>query len=173
MPHGAFRLHIDGGGRPRGRAHSGGSRKIEIAGSETRLDCARTGRTRMTQKSGETLSSTVPFSPQSQAPLHMGRSTVEGTVMKSAIVKRSVVINGHKTSISIEDQFWAALKDIAAERKLTVASLVSVVDHDRGEVSNLSSALRLFVLSQYYHPAASATSRRIASAGAAIATQLG
>ena len=121
MPHGAFRPHIDGGGRPRGRAHSGGSRKIEIAGSETRLDCARTGRTRMTQKSGETLSSTVPFSPQSQAPLHMGRSTVEGTVMKSPIVKRSVVINGHKTSISIEDQFWAALKEIAAERKLTVA----------------------------------------------------
>ena len=93
--------------------------------------------------------------------------------MKSPIVKRSVVINGHKTSISIEDQFWAALKDIAAERKLTVAKLTSMVDHDRGEVGNLSSALRLFVLSQYYHPAASATSRRIASTGAAIAAQLG
>ena len=89
--------------------------------------------------------------------------------MKSPIVKRSVVINGHKTSISIEDQFWAALKDIAAERKLTIAKLTSMVDHDRGEVGNLSSALRLFVLSQYYHPAASATSRRQTSTGATTA----
>ena len=72
--------------------------------------------------------------------------------MKSPVVKRSVVINGHKTSISIEDQFWAAVKEIAAERQLTVAKLVAMVDHDRGEVGNLSSALRLFVLSQYHDP---------------------
>ena len=74
--------------------------------------------------------------------------------MKSPVVKRSVVINGHKTSVSIEDQFWAAVKEIAAERQLTVAKLVAMVDHDRGEVGNLSSALRLFVLSRYYPPAA-------------------
>ena len=72
--------------------------------------------------------------------------------MQSTVIKRSVVINGHKSSISLEDQFWSVLKEIAAERKLTIAKLISMVDHDRGEVSNLSSALRLFVLSQYCHP---------------------
>ena len=70
--------------------------------------------------------------------------------MKSTVIKRSVVINGHKTSVSLEDQFWAALKEIAAERKLSMAELIAVVDHDRGKVGNLSSALRLFVLAQYY-----------------------
>ena len=75
--------------------------------------------------------------------------------MKSPVVKRSVVINGHKTSVSIEDQFWAAVKEIAAERQLTVAKLVAMVDHDRGEVGNLSSALRCLVLARYYIPAAS------------------
>lgn len=69
--------------------------------------------------------------------------------MKSPVVKRSVVINGHKTSISLEDQFWSGIKDIAVERKLTLAQLISMVDHERGEVGNLSSALRLFVLARY------------------------
>ena len=68
--------------------------------------------------------------------------------MKSTIIKRSIVINGHKTSISIEDQFWAALKSIAAERNLTTSELVSMV-HGNRESGNLSSALRVFVLSQY------------------------
>ena len=80
--------------------------------------------------------------------------------MKSPVVKRSVVINGHKTSVSIEDQFWAAVKEIAAERQLTVAKLVAMVDHDRGEVGNLSSGLRCFILARYYTPAASAASVR-------------
>ena len=69
--------------------------------------------------------------------------------MKSTVIKRSVVINGHKTSVSVEDQFWAALKEIAAERRLSMSELIAVVDHDRGEVGNLSSALRLFVLARY------------------------
>ena len=68
--------------------------------------------------------------------------------MKSTIIKRSIVINCHKTSISIEDQFWAALKSIAAERKLTLSELVSMVAGNR-ESGNLSSALRVFVLSRY------------------------
>ena len=79
--------------------------------------------------------------------------------MKSTVIKRSVVINGHKSSISLEDQFWAVLKEIAAERKLTIAKLVAVVDHDRGKVGNLSSALRLFVLSQYHDPVDTASTR--------------
>ena len=68
--------------------------------------------------------------------------------MKSPVAKRSVVINGHKTSVSLEDQFWAALKSIAAERKLTLSELVSMVDGNR-ESGNLSSVLRVFILSQY------------------------
>ena len=68
--------------------------------------------------------------------------------MKSTIIKRSIIVNGHKTSFSIEDQFWAALKSIAAERKLTLSQLVSTVDDNR-KSGNLSSALRVFVLSQY------------------------
>ena len=79
--------------------------------------------------------------------------------MKSTVIKRSVVINGHKTSISVEDQFWAALKEIAAQRQVTIAKLIAMVDHDRSEIANLSSALRLFVLSQYYHPVDTASTR--------------
>ena len=74
--------------------------------------------------------------------------------MKSPIVKRSVVINGHKTSVSLEDAFWSEVKAIAAERNLSLTELVAVVDHDRGEVGNLSSALRCLVLARYYTPAA-------------------
>jgi predicted DNA-binding ribbon-helix-helix protein len=69
--------------------------------------------------------------------------------MNSGIVKRSVALDGHKTSISMEDQFWAALKEIAAERELTLSELITSVDYDRGELPNLSSALRTFVLRRY------------------------
>ncbi len=68
--------------------------------------------------------------------------------MKSAVVKRSIVVGGHKTSVSLEDAFWNALKEIASGRKLTLSKLVDVVDSGR-EHSNLSSALRLFVLDHY------------------------
>ena len=79
--------------------------------------------------------------------------------MKSEIAKRSVVINGHKTSVSLEDAFWSEVKAIAAERNLSLTELVSLVDHERGEVGNLSSALRLFVLAPY-RPATPAASER-------------
>jgi len=82
--------------------------------------------------------------------------------MKSTVIKRSVVINGHKTSVSVEDQFWAALKEIAAERQVSLSELIAVVAHDRGEVGNLSSALRCLVLARYYTPAASTASARSA-----------
>lgn len=68
--------------------------------------------------------------------------------MISAIVKRSIVIAGHKTSVSIEDAFWTALKDIAASRDTTVAELVASIDAGR-QHANLSSAIRLFVLDQF------------------------
>src|SRR3974390_3028109 len=65
--------------------------------------------------------------------------------MKSAVRKRSIVIDGHKTSVSLEDAFWARLKAIAARRRQTVSGLVAGIDIER-QHSNLSSAIRLFVL---------------------------
>lgn len=68
--------------------------------------------------------------------------------MKSPVVKRSIVITGHKTSVSLEDAFWGALKDIAASRNVTLSELVASIDADRRQ-GNLSSAIRLFVLDHF------------------------
>lgn len=68
--------------------------------------------------------------------------------MKSLVIKRSVVIAGHKTSVSLEDAFWSGLKEIAVERRMTLSDLVSTLDKQRAQ-GNLSSALRLFVLDFY------------------------
>ena len=65
--------------------------------------------------------------------------------MKSAVIKRSIVIAGHKTSVSLEDAFWSALKEIAGNRHLTLSDLVATIDTERRH-RNLSSAIRLFVL---------------------------
>lgn len=68
--------------------------------------------------------------------------------MKSPVVKRSIVIAGHKTSVSLEDEFWSGLKEIAAERQQTLSDLVAGIDTGRSG-GNLSSAIRLFVLNHY------------------------
>ncbi|HUI98319.1 MAG TPA: ribbon-helix-helix domain-containing protein [Xanthobacteraceae bacterium] len=68
--------------------------------------------------------------------------------MKSLVIKRSIVIGGHKTSVSLEDAFWKALKEIAAGRNVTLSELVSSIDQAR-TTGNLSSAIRLFVLEHY------------------------
>ena len=68
--------------------------------------------------------------------------------MKSSVVKRSVVVAGHKTSVSLEDAFWKVLKDMASERDLSLSDLVGTIDSQR-EQGNLSSAIRLFVLNFY------------------------
>ena len=68
--------------------------------------------------------------------------------MKSPVIKRSIVIAGHKTSVSLEDAFWAGLKEIADDRSMTLSDLVSTIDTDRRH-GNLSSAIRLFVLDHY------------------------
>ena len=65
--------------------------------------------------------------------------------MKSSIVKRSVVIGGHKTSVSLEEPFWTDLKQIAHTQHVTLSVLVTQIDDTR-EQSNLSSAIRVFVL---------------------------
>ena len=68
--------------------------------------------------------------------------------MKSPVVKRSIVIAGHKTSVSLEDAFWKSLKEIAGGREMTLSDLVATIDTDRRH-GNLSSAIRLFVLDHF------------------------
>ena len=62
------------------------------------------------------------------------------------ITKKSVNISGHRTSISIEEQFWEILKEISEIEKKSINSLILNIDKDRDSLTNLSSAIRLFVL---------------------------
>jgi predicted DNA-binding ribbon-helix-helix protein len=64
------------------------------------------------------------------------------------ITKRSTVIAGHKTSVSIEDEFWKGLQEIAKQRQETLSHLIASIDEERKH-ANLSSAIRLFVLGYY------------------------
>jgi predicted DNA-binding ribbon-helix-helix protein len=68
--------------------------------------------------------------------------------VKSSVSKRSIVIAGHRTSVSLEDAFWKSLKEIAGQRDMTLQELVAAIDGNR-EYANLSSAIRLFVLGVY------------------------
>jgi len=65
--------------------------------------------------------------------------------MKSSIVKRSVIIDGHKTSVSLEDAFWSDLREIARAQETTLSNLLAKIDETR-QHGNLCSAIRLFVL---------------------------
>jgi predicted DNA-binding ribbon-helix-helix protein len=67
---------------------------------------------------------------------------------RSTVVKRSVTIDGHKTSVSLENEFWTALKEIAASRGMTFSQLVGTIKREHGS-GNLSSSLRLFVLATF------------------------
>jgi len=66
----------------------------------------------------------------------------------SLVIKRSIVIDGHKTSVSLEDVFWNALKDIAHERREPLFHLVTSINANR-QSANLSSAIRVYVLWYY------------------------
>jgi predicted DNA-binding ribbon-helix-helix protein len=68
--------------------------------------------------------------------------------MRSSIVKRSIVLQRHKTSVSLEDPFWNDLKQIARDHRMTLSELVNTIDGPRGQ-GNLSSAIRLFVLNHF------------------------
>jgi predicted DNA-binding ribbon-helix-helix protein len=72
--------------------------------------------------------------------------TIGDTFMKSPVLKRSVAVGGHITSVSLEDAFWGALKEIAVAHHETVSDMVTEIDRTRQQGSNLSSAIRLFVL---------------------------
>lgn len=69
-------------------------------------------------------------------------------IVKSAVAKRSIVISGHKTSVSLEDEFWQGLKEIVRGRSVTLSDLVADIDTGR-PYGNLSSAIRLFVLDHF------------------------
>jgi predicted DNA-binding ribbon-helix-helix protein len=71
-----------------------------------------------------------------------------GVMKKSLVIKRSIVVGGHKTSVSVEDDFWAALREIALRDRATLSGLVGSIDSQR-QHGNLSSAVRLFVLNHY------------------------
>jgi len=68
--------------------------------------------------------------------------------MKSSVITRSIVIANHKTSVSLEDAFWKALREIARQQHMSISQLAAVIDSDRDH-GNLSSAIRLFVLGFY------------------------
>ena len=68
--------------------------------------------------------------------------------MKSPVVKRSIVVAGHKTSVSLEEAFWNGMKEISGLRNMTLSELVGEIDSNRQQ-GNLSSAIRLFVLDYY------------------------
>ncbi len=71
-------------------------------------------------------------------------------MVNSSIHKRSVTLDRHRTSVSLETPFWDALKKIADERRISLNTLIEDIDHERMDITmNLSAALRVYVL-QYY-----------------------
>jgi predicted DNA-binding ribbon-helix-helix protein len=71
--------------------------------------------------------------------------------MKSAIAKRSVIIGGHKTSVSLEEPFWRALREVADAQGVTVSHLLRQIELER-HGSNMSSAIRVYVLESLRAP---------------------
>jgi predicted DNA-binding ribbon-helix-helix protein len=71
--------------------------------------------------------------------------TRDDGLMKSAVVKRSVAVGGHRTSVSLEEEFWTQLKEIAGAKQITLSQLIARIDEGR-EHANLSSAIRVYVL---------------------------
>jgi predicted DNA-binding ribbon-helix-helix protein len=67
---------------------------------------------------------------------------------KSPVVKRSIVVGGHKTSVSLEEAFWSSMKEISRQRSMTLSEVVGEIDGNRHQ-GNLSSAIRLFVLDHF------------------------
>jgi predicted DNA-binding ribbon-helix-helix protein len=70
--------------------------------------------------------------------------------MNSAIIKRSVVIAGKKTSVSLEDTFWLGLKEIAVQKQMPLASILDTIANGR-DTANLSSAVRQYVMQHFYN----------------------
>lgn len=69
--------------------------------------------------------------------------------MSKRPVKHSLTLHGHRTSVSLEDDFWQAFCQISAELNTPINALAAKVDEDRGMDSGLASAIRLYVLKHY------------------------
>jgi predicted DNA-binding ribbon-helix-helix protein len=70
--------------------------------------------------------------------------------LRSQVIKRSLVVGGHKTSVSLEDAFWTELRSIATKLDVHLSQLVGSIDAER-QHSNLSSSIRLFVFEYRTH----------------------
>ena len=71
--------------------------------------------------------------------------THEDGLVRSSVLKRSVAVGGHKTSVSLENEFWTQLKEMADARQISLSQLIAQIDQER-KSSNLSSAIRVYVL---------------------------
>jgi predicted DNA-binding ribbon-helix-helix protein len=76
-----------------------------------------------------------------------GQGAAHGGYLRSRVLKRSIVVGRHRTSISLEDVFWNELRDIAHRRGVHLSELVGQIDGER-QHCNLSSAIRMFVFEQ-------------------------
>ena len=87
------------------------------------------------------------------AIFHHGRRSgqMRAGVMKSVVIKRSILINGRKTSVSLENEFWEGLREIADRGMISYSTLVEQIDQERDNV-NLSSAIRVFVFNHFRSP---------------------
>jgi len=68
--------------------------------------------------------------------------------MQTAVIKRSIVLDGHKTSVSLENEFWLGLREIASRESIGLSTLVGKIDRER-KSCNLSSAIRVHVYSYF------------------------
>ena len=78
----------------------------------------------------------------------MKRKNPAGPPLKSRIMKRATLVDGRNTSVTLEDEFWIALKEIAATQNIGTPKLISMIDSQR-QNNNLSSAIRMYVLRYY------------------------
>ncbi|HKK87121.1 MAG TPA: ribbon-helix-helix domain-containing protein [Roseovarius sp.] len=69
--------------------------------------------------------------------------------MSGRPVKRSLTLRGHRTSVSLEEEFWRAFREIAEEKHTPINALAAEIDEARGVESGLASAIRLYVLRYY------------------------
>ena len=69
--------------------------------------------------------------------------------MSDGPVKRSLTLKGHRTSVSLEDEFWLAFRDIAREKDIPINVLASEIDVSRNPETGLASAIRVFILNWY------------------------
>ena len=97
----------------------------------------------MTSQKSKPFTHTAPDAHDARP--NAGRAALD---LKSAIIKRSIELNGHKTSVSLEDEFWLSLRQIATLKATALPALLQSIDVSRAG-ANLSSAIRVYVLNHY------------------------